>query len=162
MISYDFNLSLAFWLGFVARAIERALEERLEPHGAGIQEVKILACLAMCEELSQSELGAMIGIEPSTLVRALDRMEKCGWVRRHPSANDRRRNLIRATEQAQPIWKTIIEEGIKVEQQAIAGFGKPELAQLQEAVRQMVRNLKGSTDLPGDRGGEQGRFQPEL
>jgi len=162
MISYDFHLSLAYWLGFVSRSIERALEERLAPHGVGLQEVKILACLAMCEELSQSELGAMIGIEPSTLVRALDRMEKCGWVRRHPSAHDRRRNLIRATEKAKPVWKTIVREGKKVENPAIAGIGKPELKQLQEAVRQMVRNLKGSTNLPGDEGCDRGKPEREL
>ena len=146
MISYDFHLSLAYWLGFVSRSIERALEEKLAPHGVGLQEVKILACLAMCEELSQSELCAMIGVEPSTLVRALDRMEKCGWVRRHPSARDRRKKLIRATEQAKPIWKKIVQEGEKIEKQATAGISKPELKQLQETIQQLVRNLDGSPD----------------
>lgn len=161
MISYDFHLSLAFWLGFVSRSIERTLEEQLASHGVGLQEVKILACLAMCEELSQAELAAMIGIEPSTLVRVLDRMEKCGWVRRHPSAHDRRRNLIRATEQATPVWKTIVREGEKVEKLATMGISRLELAQLQETIQRMVRNLKGSTDLPGDTGRDREQVKPE-
>lgn len=161
MISYDFHLSLAYWLGFVSRAIERALEEQLAPHGLGLQEVKILACLAMSHELSQSELGAMIGIEPSTLVRALDRMEKSGWVRRHPSARDRRRKLIRATEQAKPVWRKVVQEGEKIEKQAISGIGKSQLQQLQEAIRQMVRNLQGSTDLAGHKECDHGPSKSE-
>ena len=161
MISYDFHLSLVFWLSFVTRAIERVLEERFGPHGIGLQETKVLGCLAMYRELSQTELGAMIGIEPSTLVRTLDRMEKSGWVRRHPSSKDRRKNLIRATQRVEPVWKIIIREGQKVEKQAIAGISQFELRQLQAVIRRMVRNLQGSSDLPGTDDRRRKRSEPE-
>ena len=40
--------------------------------------------------LSQSELGTAVGIDRSTMVAVIDRLESRGWVVRAPSPNDRR------------------------------------------------------------------------
>ena len=58
----------------------------------------MLACLALSGELAQNELAMQLRIEPSTLVRVLDRMERDGWIVRRPSPQDRRKNIIHPTE----------------------------------------------------------------
>lgn len=50
----------------------------------------VLAVIAANPGLSQSELGNVLGIDRSTIVAVIDRLETGGLVRRMPAPNDRR------------------------------------------------------------------------
>jgi DNA-binding MarR family transcriptional regulator len=50
----------------------------------------VLQVIAANSGLSQSELGAILGIDRSTVVAVIDRLERGGLVRRLPAPNDRR------------------------------------------------------------------------
>jgi DNA-binding MarR family transcriptional regulator len=58
----------------------------------------VLQVIAANSGLSQSELGALLGIERSTVVAVIDRLEKRGFVRRLPAANDRRSYALKLSE----------------------------------------------------------------
>jgi DNA-binding MarR family transcriptional regulator len=70
----------------VFQSVSRALAEfDVTPGRFGV-----LAVIASNPGLSQSELGAILGIDRSTVVAVIDRLESAGLVRRRPAPNDRR------------------------------------------------------------------------
>ena len=143
-VSYDFEQSLGFLIGSTARAIEQALNARLAPHGITIRQVQVLACLALHNELSQSEIAELIGLEASTLVRLLDRMERDGWVRRKPAPDDRRKKLISATTKVKPLWMTIADASELIEKQATDRFSDQQLVQIKTTLAEILASLRRS------------------
>src|SRR5438876_1698156 len=55
----------------------------------------VLEVIAANSGLSQSELGALLGIDRSTIVGVIDRLERDGLVRRLPAPNDRRSHALK-------------------------------------------------------------------
>lgn len=80
-------------------------------------------------------------IEPSTLVRVLDRMERDGWIERHDDPTDRRKKLIRTTEKVTPHWASIVASGEGMEKRAVKGLSKTELNNLKTTLAKIRRNL---------------------
>lgn len=58
----------------------------------------ILVLIAENPGLSQAAIGGELGIDRSTMVGALDRLQKRGLIRREPSARDRRVHEVLLTE----------------------------------------------------------------
>jgi DNA-binding MarR family transcriptional regulator len=58
----------------------------------------VLQVIAANSGLSQSELGAVLGIDRSTVVAVIDRLERAGLVRRLPAPNDRRSHALALSE----------------------------------------------------------------
>jgi len=93
---------LAELLSAAPRAWRRALDERLQP--LGLSQAKWLALLHLARAgggLPHGELAARIGIEPATLVRLIDRLERDGWVTRAPDPADGRGKRVALTCRAQ-------------------------------------------------------------
>ena len=82
MLDYDFQNSIGYWLCMASHAYERAMNEELTAHGITFRQCQVLAWLALEGEQSQTELATRMNIEPPTLVRVLDRMERDGLVSR--------------------------------------------------------------------------------
>jgi DNA-binding MarR family transcriptional regulator len=57
----------------------------------------VLAVIGRNPGLSQSQLGAALGIKRANLVAVIDHLESLGLVRRSPSATDRRSNRLELT-----------------------------------------------------------------
>lgn len=141
MIGYDFEKSIGFWVGTTSHAIEQAMSAELAGTGVTLRQVQVLACLALCGELIQTELAERMRIEPSTLVRLLDRMERDGWIERHDDPHDRRKKLIRSTRKAEPHWDEIITRGERTEKRAVKGLTKTQLNELKQTLAKIRSNL---------------------
>lgn len=141
MLEYDFQNSVNYWIGLTAHGIERVVNSELAPHGITFRQVQVLACIALKEERSQIDLAEDLRIEPSTLVRVLDSMEKKELIERHPAPDDRRKKLIRAGTKVKPIWETIVGCGEGVRRQAIKGISTRELDSLKVTLEKIRRNL---------------------
>lgn len=147
-LNYDFQQSPSFWIGLTNHALEQAVNRELAPTGITLRQVQVLACLSLYGERSQVELAEDLRIEPSTVVRVLDRMERDGWIARHPAPDDRRKKLIRATAKVEPTWKRIIKLGERVKKTATAGFSKKELSTLRDMLERIRTNLEADTPSP--------------
>jgi MarR family transcriptional regulator for hemolysin len=145
MIGYDFEKSVSYWVGLTAHLFETALNNELAGTGITLRQVQVLACLALYGEMSQSELALQIRIEPSTLVRILDRMERDEWIERRPSPEDRRKKIVHPTEKVVSKWATIIECGERLEKRAIAGLGTAQLKSLNDTLEVIRKNLDSET-----------------
>jgi MarR family transcriptional regulator for hemolysin len=131
----------AFSLLCTIRAFESAFNHELQGSGVTFRQAQVLSRLSAHGDLSQTELAEKMQIEPSTLVRILDRMEKNGWIARHDSPTDRRKKVIRATAKVQPEWAHIQASKARVEQRAVRGLSPQQIETLQETLELIRANL---------------------
>lgn len=141
MIEYDFEKSVSYWVGLTSHQFEVALNNELSVTGVTLRQVQVLACLGLYKESAQNELAMQLRIEPPTLVRILDRMERDGWIERCGSPQDRRKKIIRPTEKATAKWAEIVECGEQMEKQATAGLNEAQLKTLRDTLAAIRRNL---------------------
>jgi MarR family transcriptional regulator for hemolysin len=149
MLEYDFQNSIGYWLCMTSHAYERAMNEKLTAQGITFRQCQVLAWLALEREQTQSELAARMNIEPPTLVRVLDRMERDGLVARTSCAEDRRRKFIKPLPKARPIWKKIIASAEVVRGRAVDGFTKQELENLKHMLARVQENLQAEIGTSG-------------
>jgi MarR family transcriptional regulator, transcriptional regulator for hemolysin len=145
MLHYDFEESIGAWLTLATQTYHRAVSDELAPHGITYRQSMVLGWLALEGDLSQTELAAKMMVEPPTLVGILDRMERDGWITRHNCPGDRRKKIIRANPEAEPVWQRIVECALRVRQRAIEGFSERELTALKTLLHRVQHNLKNHT-----------------
>lgn len=141
MFSSDLETRPAFNMFCTLRVFEAAFNHELNGSGVTFRQAQVLSRLAQSGDLSQTELAEKMQIEPSTLVRILDRMEKNGWIARHDSPTDRRKKVIRTTAKVEPEWAHIQNCKARVEQRAIRGLTPGQLASFQETLQLIRANL---------------------
>jgi len=139
---YDFENSVSFWIIRTAHALERAFNEDLAPHAITMAQSKVLGWLAHDGELSQAELAERMRVEPPTLAGILDRMERDGWVERHPAPADRRRKVVRLTKQVEPVWAKIVQVARSVRARATAGVDADDLQRTFAVLAAIQANLR--------------------
>ncbi len=142
MLEYDFQSSVGYWLCVTAHAYERAMNEQLTLQGITYRQCQVLAWLALEGEQSQIELASRMDIEPATLVRVLDRMQRDGLISRTGSLEDRRRNVIRPLAKAKPLWKKITATAERVRTQVTQGLTPRQIATFKEVCRVIQANLQ--------------------
>jgi MarR family transcriptional regulator for hemolysin len=145
VLEHDFEESIGYWVCMTARALERALNEELAPHGITFQQWLVLAWLALEGELTQAQLAERMRVEAPTLVGILDRMERDGWISRQVSAEDRRKKLIRPTPRVQPVWAKMLSCARRVRARAARGLDPKELAQLRTTLATLRANLESKS-----------------
>lgn len=143
MAKREFEKGVGYWILSAANLLERAANEDLAPHGITFRQVQILGSLAHAGEISQTALADMIQVEPSTIVRILDRMERDGWIERISKPNDRRVKLIRTTDKVEPVWRTIMDCGKRIRARATRGMSERQAQQLIDSLEAVCANLGG-------------------
>ncbi|MFN4259307.1 MAG: MarR family winged helix-turn-helix transcriptional regulator [Gemmataceae bacterium] len=142
MLEYDFEKSIGYWIVMTSNLWERALNDELTPLGITYRQWQVLGWLALDGDLTQAQLAERMRVEAPTLVGILDRMERDGWIARHPSATDRRKKLIRPTPQVQPIWSEIVAAAHRVRARAIEGIDPAQLRTVQHVLATIQANLR--------------------
>src|SRR5690606_3893574 len=145
MITYEFDKSVSYWVGLTSHLFGTSLNTELAGTGVTLRQVQVLSCLALYNEITQSEIADLIGIEPSTLVRILDRMARDGWIERRPSTHDRRKKIIQPTEKVKAKWSEIVACGERMEKRAIKGLSETQLQNLKETLAIIRKNLEAET-----------------
>jgi MarR family transcriptional regulator for hemolysin len=142
MLEYDFQNSLGYWICTAAHHFERSMNQELVPEQITYRQCQVLACLALEGSMSQVALAERMKIEPPTLVRVLDRMERDGLIARDDCPGDRRRKMIRALPKARPVWKRIIACAERVRAKATHGLTAQQLKTLKQLLERVQLNLR--------------------
>ena len=87
---HNFERDLMFLLHDVARLIRVDADKRARAHGMTRAQWGILIWLERQPGLSQKELSEFLEVEPITVARLIDRLERRGMVERRPDPKDRR------------------------------------------------------------------------
>jgi MarR family transcriptional regulator for hemolysin len=146
-LQYDFEESIGYWMFLTSRAWEQVLNEELAPLGITYRQWQVLCWLALEGELTQTQLADRLRIEPPTLVGILDRMEKAGWIHRQPSQHDRRKNLIVAAANVQPLWTKAAARARQVRARATDGISPNEMATTKRVLDRIRKNLQSQSVL---------------
>jgi MarR family transcriptional regulator, transcriptional regulator for hemolysin len=150
MLQYDFQSSIGYWICMTSRAYERAMQQQLVPAGITHRQCQVLCWLALDGPLSQVELAERMSIEPPTLVRVLDRMQRDGLLSREPCESDRRVKIIRVLPKAKPVWKKIVQCAQRVRGQAARNLTPAQRETLRELLEIVQMNLQHPNPLWGD------------
>lgn len=102
----------------------------------------ILVQLWAEEGMTQSDLAERVGIDVSTLTKALQRLERYGFVRRCADAEDARASRVHLTEEGRALEPRITAEFQKIEARTLAGLAPEERAVLGGLLRRIERNLR--------------------
>ena len=141
MLDYDFDESIGYWLTVTTQRYHRAFNDELVPYGITFRQSQVLGWLALEGDLSQTELAGKMMIEPPTLVRILDRMQRDGLITRRNCPSDRRRKLIRATAKSKPVWRKIVGCAKRIRARATEGMTDRQQATLKKLLGRVHENL---------------------
>jgi DNA-binding MarR family transcriptional regulator len=95
---------LGFLLSRASGQVVRATNAALVEHGLRVRQysVLVLAC-ETADGLSQRELAAVLGLDPSQVVLLVDELAAAGLVERQAPEADRRTRLVVATEEGRRV-----------------------------------------------------------
>jgi MarR family transcriptional regulator for hemolysin len=133
--------SLGFLCALTLRSFTAALEKRLSGSNVSSAQFVALAHLTALGPLAQRDLAERLAITPATAVRLVNRLERDGWVTRQDDPEDKRVNLVAATDKAEEIWQSISESGRSLLEQAYRGVHPAELETTKGVLAQVRRNL---------------------
>jgi DNA-binding MarR family transcriptional regulator len=98
----------------------------------------VLNLLGAREGVIQQEIGAAMGIDPSTMVSLIDQLESAGLARRRPHPTDRRAREVTIT----PKGRRLLERGrqmtMQVEDEVLRGLNAAERRELLTLLRRAL------------------------
>ena len=93
-------------LSAAARAVERDWDERLRAIGLPHAALIAIDILIRTGPTGADTLARTARVQPQTMSRTLERMERDGLVERSPHPEDRRRRIVTVTEHGRQAWET--------------------------------------------------------
>jgi DNA-binding MarR family transcriptional regulator len=99
-----------------SRALTQLYEDALRPLGLRATQFTVLQALSLAGEVTQGVLGQILAMDSTTLTRALDIMERRGWIAKR-RGDDRREWRIRLSkrgetqlQRALPAWRSVQQQ----------------------------------------------------
>jgi DNA-binding MarR family transcriptional regulator len=134
----------------VARLLRRAIDQRASAVGLTSAQWRVLSSVARAEfrkdpAPNQASLADEMDMEPITLSRLIDRMEKADIIERRPDPNDRRAHRIYLKEAARPLVMKFRDVAITCLGSALEGISDDELDQLANLLTRVRNNLTGKS-----------------
>ena len=105
----DYRRDLLFLLNDIGRLLRTEADRKAKAHGMTRAQWGILLWLEREPGLSQRELAEMLEVEPITVARLVDRLERNGMVERRADGADRRVWRLHNTAAAAPVLDEIRE-----------------------------------------------------
>jgi len=122
-----------------------ATGEQAEKHGLQLREYIVLSALELTSGLTQGELGRALGLDKTTLMSQLDRLEQRGLVVRRADPRDRRARVPEITEAGNALRATVAGACAGVEAAVLNSYSDDEV----QVFRRMLFEIIGDSE---DRG----------
>ncbi|MCL3860710.1 MarR family winged helix-turn-helix transcriptional regulator [Actinotalea sp. K2] len=136
-------------LSAVARRIERDWNAHLETWELNHASLPVLFLLSRAP-LSQRELAHAAGVTEQTMSRVVARLERSGYVARHPHPADRRRHEVTLTDSGRTALGEAGDRRI-AEEMTVRGLSAGQIAQLRELLAVMLAERPHANDpAPGE------------
>ena len=134
--------SLSATLIHLCRAHRNLAESRLNALGLYAGQEAILLRLMEEEGPSLGELAGALGVEAPTMTKAVQRLEKGGFVRREADPEDARVSRVYLSPTGRRLGPEITAVWQAIEAQLTAGLTDAERVLLQKLLEQLVDNLQ--------------------
>jgi DNA-binding MarR family transcriptional regulator len=133
--------SVNFLLGVIGRLQRTQMNEALTAVGVYAGQEMFLWHLWREDGLTQSQLVERLCVQPPTVSKMLERMEKAGLVTRRPDPDDSRASRVCLTEQGRTCQHAVGEAWKDIEQRLTAGMSLEERLLLRRLLLQVYENL---------------------
>ncbi|SDL86400.1 DNA-binding transcriptional regulator, MarR family [Lentzea albidocapillata subsp. violacea] len=121
-----------------AQRVGAAFAEEITKFGVSLRGQLVLQALATEEaQRTQLKLGAMLGLDKTTLTSELDKLERAGLVMRVPDPNDRRVRTPMITDKGLELQKKAGDALAEVERALRSRFTPEEMAVLRKALQDL-------------------------
>lgn len=131
---------IQIYAALLLKFFNQALEERLRQCGTRMSVLQhSLLRMLQFETLTISELSQRLGLDPSTLVRSVDNLERKDLARRGTDPQDRRRNPISITEKGKELiasFPVIADDDLTY--QVLQSLGCESAMQLRDLLRRLI------------------------
>ena len=134
--SINFRLRMAQILAY------KSFEACTPDHGGAARYLGLLSIICANPGQPQHRVAEAVGLQRSSLVPILDRLEANGIVERRAVEGDRRSNAVWATKLGEKVTADLTRKAQAVEEQTLAGFSEAEVTDLLAALDRVIANLK--------------------
>jgi DNA-binding MarR family transcriptional regulator len=128
-----------------AQRLRSATGEQAERHGLQLRDYIVLSALHKTPNLTQVELGKALGLDKTTLMSQLDRLERTGLIVRRNDPRDRRIRIPEITGAGEALRAKVAAACDHVEAAAVNNFSRDQV----RVFRRMLVEIIGDSE---DRG----------
>jgi DNA-binding MarR family transcriptional regulator len=133
--------SAAFLLAAAHRLTRARMVEALGGEPIHMGHVVLLASLWEQNDLTQTQLTAVSGIEKSSVVLFLDVLEKDGWVQRRAHPTDRRAHHVHLTDAGRKRFVRIAQKLEAAEKQSFSALSPAERIELEKLLSKLISSM---------------------
>jgi DNA-binding MarR family transcriptional regulator len=129
----------------ICRLKHARIHTLLEALGLYRGQPSVLRALWEQEGLMHTELARRLQVQPATITKMLQRMQKAGFIERRPDPDDQRVSRVYLTEAGRAVRANVQEVWRQLEEEAFAGFTLEERVLLRRFFLHIRENLKHVT-----------------
>ncbi|AGB22242.1 transcriptional regulator [Mycobacterium sp. JS623] len=144
-VSPSVDSEITWLLHRAAQRMHSATGEVAEQHGLQLRDYIVLSALAMTPNLTQGELGKALGLDKTTLMSQLDRLERMGLVVRRSDPRDRRTRIPEITQAGNALREKVASACSSVEAAVLSTFSQNQV----QVLRRMLFDIIGDSEDPG-------------
>jgi len=133
--------TVSFPLVTLGRVHRQVAGELLAELGLYPGQEMLLLTLARQEGVAQVELVGCLGVEPPTVARSLQRLERVGLIERRPDPRDARVLRVYLTAEARTLCGRIVAVWQELDERMLRGVSEVEQALLRRLLIQLRENL---------------------
>jgi DNA-binding MarR family transcriptional regulator len=130
---------LGYLLKHAQLRLAELAEPLYEPLGVTGRQLALLTLFGAGPAQSQQDGAARLGVDRTTMVALVDELEAKGLVRREVAPGDRRKRLVRLTEEGERVWRAGEAATREAEALLLASLGEDGAERLRAALHQVVR-----------------------
>lgn len=134
--SINFRLRMAQILAY------KSFEARVPDHGGAARYLGLLSIICANPGQPQHRLAEAVGLQRSSLVPILDKMEEAGILERRAVAGDRRANAVWATAHGQAVVADLTAQAQAIEARTLEGLSPVEVQTLRRLMDHVIENLR--------------------
>ncbi|MFD1795181.1 winged helix-turn-helix transcriptional regulator [Paracoccus aurantiacus] len=132
----------SFLLNHIVHQYHQILQSRLRSVGVSTLKMRVIISLRIYGQLTVSELCSYAIAEQPTMSRALESLDKQGFVERQVGAEDSRLRLVSLTDAGRRIFERIEPEISQLNDSMTAGLPPEERTAFLGALRHVLGNLR--------------------
>ena len=107
----------------------------------------VIEALSRSEGMSQSELAAVMHVQPATISHMVQHMQQAGLIERRPDDRDRRLSRVFLTDAGRALSRPVEDVCVAIGQQALDGFTAEECDTLRNLLLRVQDNMKARGNL---------------
>jgi DNA-binding MarR family transcriptional regulator len=123
-----------------SRLMSQIYEDALRPTGLRVTQFTVLQTLSLAGEVTQRQLGQMLGMDSTTLTRTLTIMSRQGWIAKR-RGDDRREWRMRLSQEGEAQFKLAHPYWQKAQDQLTDRFGSQLSANLMTLTNEVTTAL---------------------